>query len=554
MAKGTLKISIRPRRARAAAARTPSVHEEDEDVSVGGDEEQQNTSDPSLTESAPQTPQADAEEDEPVDIDNADDAEPSAQGSPVDQDDVMDDVEPTPVRKRGRPRGRGRGAVGSGTPRATRARGRGRGRGRGRAITIKLPKRGGEEGQDEEPSEVAEASTQEAAEPEGGGKPFARIQGKVYVIDGDEYVTDDDPKGDTKIDVQGNLLGGRRFKAQTFVLPNRHPERKYMLAIDAARTSGFRDSLYYFRRNPLAMKLNATQWEKDHLIEVGKLGSHLKTRSVTLVTARSAYKLHGAKTLAEGRWVIDDYYEDKSMEDILAKGLKPGDLVGELQDTSNLANEAAALAAGASGGGGQGGKGERSGGTIGMYRAGGPTTIFGPSGWGPYSDGPLNAVRKSYLTRDGVNEENWMYVAADRTAEMSNEWTKLRKEALKVCGGILADTLDGEIDIGRGEKRSAEEIMEEDRRKRDQESRLPLGVYEPQTGIVLYRSDSQPTQAHWEVLPDSPGKTVLGGTKVGGAAWGLAWLDTVMETPHLKQEDEWAKERAKYMDLIRTEP
>ncbi len=90
---------------------------------------------------------------------------------------------------------------------------------------------------------------------------------------------------------------GRRFKAQTFVLPNRHPERKYMLAIDAARTSGFRDSLYYFRRNPLAMKLNATQLEKDHLIEVGKLGSHLKTRSVTLVTARSAFKLHGAKTL-----------------------------------------------------------------------------------------------------------------------------------------------------------------------------------------------------------------------------------------------------------------
>ena len=189
--------------------------------------------------------------------------------------------------------------------------------------------------------------------------------------------------------------------------------------------------------------------------------------------------------LKEGRWVIDDYYEDKAMEETLAKGLKPGDFVGDLQDTSNLANEAAALAAGASGGGGQAGKGERSGGSLGMYRAGGPTTIFGPSGWGPYSDGPLNAVRKSYLTRDGVNEENWMYVAAERTVEMSNDWTNLRKEALKVCGGILADTLDGEVDIGKGEKRSAEEIMEEDRRRREQESRLPLGVYEPQTGVVL---------------------------------------------------------------------
>ena len=70
-----------------------------------------------------------------------------------------------------------------------------------------------------------------------------------------------------------------------------------MLAIDAARTSGFRDSLYYFRRNLLALKLNATQPEKDFLIEAGKLGSHLRTRSVTLITARSAYKLHGSKMI-----------------------------------------------------------------------------------------------------------------------------------------------------------------------------------------------------------------------------------------------------------------
>ena len=90
---------------------------------------------------------------------------------------------------------------------------------------------------------------------------------------------------------------GRRFKAATFILPNRHPQRQYMLAIDAARTSGFRDSLYYFRRNLLAFKLNVTQPEKDHLIAEGKLGSHLRTRSVTLITARSAFKLHGSKMI-----------------------------------------------------------------------------------------------------------------------------------------------------------------------------------------------------------------------------------------------------------------
>lgn len=93
------------------------------------------------------------------------------------------------------------------------------------------------------------------------------------------------------------LLLGRRFKANTFRLPNRHDSRMYMLAIDAARTSGFRDSLYYFRRNPLAFKLNATQPEKEYLIAEGKLGSHLRTRSVTLITARSAYKMHGSKMI-----------------------------------------------------------------------------------------------------------------------------------------------------------------------------------------------------------------------------------------------------------------
>lgn len=153
-----------------------------------------------------------------------------------------------------------------------------------------------------EGGEVGEEGA-EGGGPIGGGKPFRKINGKVYVIEGDEFITEEDSKGNTKIDAAGRLLGGRRFKAQTFNLPQRHPEKMFMLAIDAARTSGFRDSLYYFRRNPLAFKLNATQPEKDYLIEIGKLGPHLRTRSVTLITARSAYKLHGAKMLV-GEWFI----------------------------------------------------------------------------------------------------------------------------------------------------------------------------------------------------------------------------------------------------------
>ena len=63
------------------------------------------------------------------------------------------------------------------------------------------------------------------------------------------------------------------------------------------------------------------------------------------------------------------------------------------------------------------------------------------------------------------------------------------------------------------------------------------------------RSDTQPTRARWEPVPDDK-RRVLGGAKVGSAAWGVAWVDTVMENPQKKLEDKGAQEREKYMDLI----
>lgn len=190
-------------------------------------------------------------------------------------------------------------------------------------------------------------------------------------------------------------------------------------------------------------------------------------------------------------------------------------------------------------------KAERMGSGLGIYRAGGPTTIFGGSGWGPYSDGPLNAVRKSLLTRDGLNEENWMLVAATRTADMSNEWSEMRKDAMRVCGGIL--------DGGEGEARKRRKVWDED-------EEMPVGVYEPHSGIVHCeyhhrvaghvanhvspdRSDTQPTRARWDPIDD--GQCVLGGAKAGSQAWGLAWVDTVMELPRQEEiHEEGARPRA----------
>ncbi|KLO18369.1 hypothetical protein SCHPADRAFT_866713 [Schizopora paradoxa] len=480
-------------------------------------------------------------------------------GDEEDGDGVQESTPAPRGRGRGRGRGRARGYVSTGRPRGRprgSGRGRGRGRGRGSSVLLKVSRRGadsdgtGDVDGDADDSQAATpgADDIETSEPVAGGKPFRRIQGQVYVIENDEFITDNDPKGDEKIDENGNLLGGRVFKAQTFILPGRHPERKYMLAIEAARTSGFRDSLYYFRRNLLALKLNATQPEKDFLIDLGKLGGHLRTRSVTLITARSAYKLHGAKMIVDGKLVLDDYYEEKVLAEITPRGLKAGDPASILleQQLQQMSEAAALLQANKAANANKGDQ-QRSG--LGLYRTGGPTTVFGGSGWGPFSEGPLNVAKKAMLNREGANEENWMSIMAERTADANSEWSKGRREALKALGGIF------ETDMGRSSARPAgastsdpsknqnadESSPQTSRRRKMRQSNnaeYPLGIYEPHSSLTHYRVDTQPTKARWEAVPGGQGtRTVLGGTKTGNGAWALAWVDTVMEFPKIDDDE-----------------
>lgn len=236
---------------------------------------------------------------------------------------------------------------------------------------------------------------------------------------------------------------------------------------------------------------------------------------------------------------MDDYYEDKVLADITEKGLKPGDLVGELADPN--APSAAALAAAELA---NAQKADRAGGTQGIYRAGGPTTLFGGPGWGPYSDGPLNAVRKSLLNRDGLNEENWMLIAAQRTAEASAEWSKQRRRALVPYGGIFGPApaaVKGDEDEeeeeeeeggdrrggggggglgeedhgkmkwkGKGQEQQDGQEHGQDRRDNDagarrrkrarREDKVPRGVYEPHSGIVLCQQFSFSSSPHVVML------------------------------------------------------
>lgn len=171
-----------------------------------------------------------SEDDEEANVDDADaedDPDPEDAPTPmeVDADGASASEEGAPVvvkRGRGRPRGsRGKSQPTSGT---STPRGRGRGRGRGAkprggvgrpigSLTIRLPKRPDEEEEEEEDAatEGEAAEEKEPVAPLGGGKPFRKIQGMVYIIEGDEFVTEDDPKGDEKIDKWGNLLGGLWF-------------------------------------------------------------------------------------------------------------------------------------------------------------------------------------------------------------------------------------------------------------------------------------------------------------------------------------------------------
>lgn len=93
-------------------------------------------------------------------------------------------------------------------------------------------------------------------------------------------------------------VADRQWKVHTFTSPLRpNPNRVYILSIDAARAAGFRDSLYFFRRNPMIHKLTCNQEEKDRLIELGRLSGNLKSRAVTMVAARNVFKVMGATFL-----------------------------------------------------------------------------------------------------------------------------------------------------------------------------------------------------------------------------------------------------------------
>ncbi|ODV83979.1 hypothetical protein CANARDRAFT_29446 [[Candida] arabinofermentans NRRL YB-2248] len=131
------------------------------------------------------------------------------------------------------------------------------------------------------------------------------------IIESDEVVTEIDPKGELKINSNGELSNGREFKCKTFTIKGRG-DKLYMVATEAARFVGYRDSYFLFQKHKNLYKIIITDDEKIDLIKKGILPNSYRTRTIYLVAARSIFKEFGYKIVIKGRPIIDDYQEEKA--------------------------------------------------------------------------------------------------------------------------------------------------------------------------------------------------------------------------------------------------
>ncbi|ODQ77048.1 hypothetical protein BABINDRAFT_163782 [Babjeviella inositovora NRRL Y-12698] len=155
--------------------------------------------------------------------------------------------------------------------------------------------------------------------------PLVDDDGNPLEVRDDEIVVTPDVDGETKIDINGILKGGRVFRERTFTVFGKG-EKRYMLSTEPARCVGFRDSYLLFHKHKHLYKYVCSPEEKADLIERDLLPPTYKGRSISLVTARSIYREFGARIIVNGRRVTDDYYEQRARD----LGAREGEIVDPL--------------------------------------------------------------------------------------------------------------------------------------------------------------------------------------------------------------------------------
>jgi hypothetical protein len=128
----------------------------------------------------------------------------------------------------------------------------------------------------------------------------------------DEYIPREyDDAGEKKVTGTGHLLDGRKYKCQTFCLPDRG-EKLFMLAFECAPVLGYRDGYLLFNKNKSLNKIFPTQAEKEHLIDREILPFSYRSRNLPIVTAKSIFRQFGARIIVDGRRLRDDYWESNA--------------------------------------------------------------------------------------------------------------------------------------------------------------------------------------------------------------------------------------------------
>jgi chromatin structure-remodeling complex protein RSC7 len=150
----------------------------------------------------------------------------------------------------------------------------------------------------------------------------------VDIVD-DECVLPEDPIGETKVDKNGNLLGGREYRCRTFTVLGRG-NKLYMLSTEPARCVGFRDSYLFFTKHLKLYKIIVDDEEKRDMIERDIIPHSYKGRAIGIVTARSVFREFGARMVVGGKRIIDDYS--------VAQAIADGVVEGELADPNDIFN------------------------------------------------------------------------------------------------------------------------------------------------------------------------------------------------------------------------
>lgn len=152
-------------------------------------------------------------------------------------------------------------------------------------------------------------------------------EGNMANVKNDEVQLPPDEEGETKVDQNGHLKGGRDYRVRTFSIEGKG-DRLYMLSTEPARCVGFRDSYLFFQKHPQLYKIILEEDAKKDLIERALIPHSYKGRAIGVVTARSVFREFGARIIIGGKKVTDDYQT--------AAARARGDIEGELANPEDV--------------------------------------------------------------------------------------------------------------------------------------------------------------------------------------------------------------------------